>query len=39
VAPAAGSIKSLLVGGTPLLELVLLGLSFTEDSNPELAFD
>ena len=36
---AAGSVKSLLVGGTALLELVQLGLSFPEDSNPELAFD
>jgi len=38
-APAAGSVKSLLVGGTALLELVQLGLSFPEDSNPELVFD
>lgn len=38
-APAADLVKSLLVGRTPLLELVQLGLSFPEDSNPELAFD
>jgi len=38
-APAAGSVKSLLVGSTALLELVQLGLSFPEDSNPELVFD